>query len=303
MKSLIVGMGFGQLYKDVLTQMGHEVVTVDRDQTKKADFIELTTALATHSQFDTAHICVPNHLHFKVAQKVAPHTKLVFVEKPGVESSDHWRILNNLNQPTRFVMTKNNMWRDNIEEMKKKFASSDLVQINWINGNRIPNPGTWFTNKKFALGGVEKDLLPHLISLFVAVAGPNFKDYSVKKFTTEQKYTLKDCTGTDYGVVDKNGVYDVPDHAELTLSNGDKTFILNASWKSPFGDDIAMHFYKGGENNGESIQLGLCPESAYRKMIEDTLVHMEDGYFWNNQLDIDLWIQELLNENSENTLH
>ena len=29
MKSLIVGMGFGQLYKDVLTQMGHEVVTVD----------------------------------------------------------------------------------------------------------------------------------------------------------------------------------------------------------------------------------------------------------------------------------
>ena len=46
MKSLIVGMGFGQLYKDVLTQMGHEVVTVDRDQTKKADFIELTTALA-----------------------------------------------------------------------------------------------------------------------------------------------------------------------------------------------------------------------------------------------------------------
>ena len=86
-------------------------------------------------------------------------------------------------------------------------------------------------------------------------------------------------------------------------SNGDKTFILNASWKSPFGDDIAMHFYKGGESNGESIQLGLCPESAYRKMIEDTLVHMEDGYFWNNQLDIDLWIQELLNENSENTLH
>ena len=89
------------------------------------------------------------------------------------------------------------------------------------------------------------------------MAGPDFKDYSVKKFTTEQKYTLEDCTGTDYGVVDKSGVYDVPDHAELTLSNGDKTFILNASWKSPFGDDIAMHFYKGGESNGESIQLSL----------------------------------------------
>ena len=27
-----------------------------------------------------------------------------------------------------------------IDEMKNKFASSDLVQINWINGKRIPNP-------------------------------------------------------------------------------------------------------------------------------------------------------------------
>ena len=112
MKSLIVGMGFGQLYKDVLTKMGHDVITVDRDQSKNADFIELTTALATHSPFDTAHICVPNHLHFKVAQKVAPHSKIVFVEKPGVESTNHWRILNNLNKPTKFMMTKNNMWRD-----------------------------------------------------------------------------------------------------------------------------------------------------------------------------------------------
>ena len=36
MKSLIVGMGFGQLYKDVLTEMGHQVITVDRDQSKKS---------------------------------------------------------------------------------------------------------------------------------------------------------------------------------------------------------------------------------------------------------------------------
>ena len=49
-------MGFGQLYKDVLTKMGHNVITVDRDQSKNADFVELTTALAAHSPFDTAHI-------------------------------------------------------------------------------------------------------------------------------------------------------------------------------------------------------------------------------------------------------
>ena len=65
MKSLVVGLSFGQLYKDVLLKMGHEVITVDNDPNKQADFLELTTALATHSPFDTAHICVPNYLHYK----------------------------------------------------------------------------------------------------------------------------------------------------------------------------------------------------------------------------------------------
>jgi len=31
MKSLIVGMGIGQLYKSVLTELGHEVITVDQN--------------------------------------------------------------------------------------------------------------------------------------------------------------------------------------------------------------------------------------------------------------------------------
>ena len=57
------------------------------------------------------------------------------------------------------MMTKNNMWRDSIKEMYDKALKSDVVQINWINKDRIQS-GTWFTDKKFAMGGVEKDLLP-----------------------------------------------------------------------------------------------------------------------------------------------
>ena len=62
MKSLVVGLSFGQLYKDVLLKMGHEVITVDNDPSKQADFLELTTALATHSPFDTAHILSLIHI-------------------------------------------------------------------------------------------------------------------------------------------------------------------------------------------------------------------------------------------------
>ena len=34
------------------------------------------------------------------------------------------------------MMTKNNMFRDNINEMQQSVDASDLVQINWINKNR-----------------------------------------------------------------------------------------------------------------------------------------------------------------------
>ena len=36
------------------------------------------------------------------------------------------------------MMTKNNMWRDSIKEMYDKALKSDVVQINWINKDRIP---------------------------------------------------------------------------------------------------------------------------------------------------------------------
>jgi predicted dehydrogenase len=89
-RSLVIGMGIGNLYKDVLTKLGHQVVTVDQDSAKGADFESVDSALVVHGLFDTAHICTPNFTHFEIAARVAPHTKIVFIEKPGVATSDTW---------------------------------------------------------------------------------------------------------------------------------------------------------------------------------------------------------------------
>lgn len=303
MKSLVVGLGFGQLYVDVLKRMGHEVITVDINPDMKPDFTELTTAISTHAPFDTAHICVPNYLHYKTALKVAEHTKIVFVEKPGVETIEHWRLLTNLNKSTRFMMTKNNQWRDNIDQIVESCEASDLVQINWVNKNRIPGPGTWFTDKSKAFGGVSRDLLPHLISIMISANKHNYKDFKLDKYRLEQRWSLADCTGTDYGVVKQDGVYDVDDSTLMELTNGDKTYILYANWKSNLMDDVSINFYKNGESHLKSINLGLCPEKAYENMIKDCLIHLEDDTFWNNQMEQDLWIQERINDKSKNITH
>jgi len=303
MKSLVVGLGFGQLYVDILKRMGHEVITVDINPDANGDFTELTTAISAHAPFDTAHICVPNHLHYKTALKLAEHTKIVFVEKPGVETINHWRLLTNLNKSTRFMMTKNNQWRNNIKDITKNCEASDLIQINWVNKNRIPGPGTWFTDKSKAFGGVSRDLLPHLMSIMMSVNKNTYQDFKVKKYHTEQRWNLSDCTGTDYGVVNENGVYDVDDSATMELTDGNKTYILYANWKNNLHDDMAIHFYKDGESHLESISLGLCPEQAYEEMIKNSLIHLEDDVFWNNQLEQDLYIQEKINDKSTDIIH
>jgi predicted dehydrogenase len=79
MKSLVIGMGIGQLYKTVLTNLNAEVITVDPDISKKSDFPTVESAIYAHVKFDTVHICTPNFTHMEIAMKVAPHSKIVFI--------------------------------------------------------------------------------------------------------------------------------------------------------------------------------------------------------------------------------
>jgi hypothetical protein len=108
-KALIIGLGFGQaVYKPVLTELGYEVITVDMDTSKGADFSNLDDAIRVHGKFDTVNICTPNFTHIKLARAVAPHANIVFVEKPGVVNSEAWRWLCADYPTTRFMMVKNN---------------------------------------------------------------------------------------------------------------------------------------------------------------------------------------------------
>jgi prephenate dehydrogenase len=71
MKTLVIGLGMGQLYAKILTQLGHEVITMDTDQSKQATFANLDTALYAHPLLDAAFICTPNYTHDTIAQKIA----------------------------------------------------------------------------------------------------------------------------------------------------------------------------------------------------------------------------------------
>jgi predicted dehydrogenase len=284
MKAIIVGLGIGQLYRSILSDW--EVTTVDADLAKQATYTDVNKVTG---EFDLAVICTPNFTHEAIARQLAPLCKIVLIEKPGLESADAWQQLVSDFPDTRFMMIKNNMWRDNIGELRALANTSAKTTINWINNDRVPRPGSWFTDKKSSWGGVSKDLMPHLASLYIAMY-PNTFDKGVPVYRVmKQHWQLDDLSGSDYGEVNKTGVYDVDDYAEMQINMYQKKISFTADWRGLSGDDIAIHF-----DNFHSVELGLCPESAYLNMVNDAVANVDNPEFWQQQLKYDLFIHSTL---------
>jgi predicted dehydrogenase len=288
MRSLIIGMGIGKLYKNVLESIGHEVITVDTNPSQHADYTNLSQALSKNYKFDTTHICTPNFTHEPIALEVVNHTRILFIEKPGLSNSDAWDKLVEDNSNTRIVMVKNNQYRDNIEEIKQIASASVIVDINWINEDRVPSPGSWFTNRELAWGGVSRDLMPHLLSIW-CILDPLYYNADRTRKEVKQRWSLKDLTSTSYGTAYPDGVYDVDDYCRLGFLGAETMWTLTADWRSLTPADIGIYFqlYTGHKH---SIPLGLCPESAYKTMIITALKNIDNQEFWDNQYFMDSWI-------------
>jgi predicted dehydrogenase len=289
MKSLVIGMGIGQLYKSVLEELGHTVITVDMDPSKDADYSDYSDAFADYQTFDTVHICTPNFTHDKIARIAGKwEAKIVFVEKPGVKDHYTWQSLIRDYPNTRFVMVKNNQYRDEIAQFKDLASRSDTVHIRWNNNNRIPSPGSWFTSKEHAFGGVSRDLIPHMLSYYCALV--DYTKGNKLYASAVQRWQLSDIESTDYGTVNPDGVYDVDDFCEMEFKHGDTKFVLTANWRSLKETDIAISF---NMNSGAvRHKLGLCPESAYKKMIQEAVQNLNNKDYWQDQLAQDIWIHK-----------
>ncbi len=292
MRSLVIGMGIGQLYKSVLQNMGHEVLTLDTDPNKSTDFKDLSDVRLKQNHFDTIHICTPNFTHKDIAEAVASTASVIFVEKPGFKNSVEWQEFIKYRPLNHIIMVKNNQWRSNISDMIKLKQQAEIIEIRWHNRDRVPNPGTWFTTRELAYGGVSRDLMPHLLSLFMVIE-PYYQNAKQLLSLSEQCWTLDDVKNTDYGTVNPNGIYDVDDHCRLEYMINDKKWILDANWRTLKDDDRAIIFtMKDGSQ--QRIELGLCPESAYKTMINDTLLSMKESVFWKKQIEQDIWIHEVI---------
>lgn len=292
-------MGIGELYKRVNEELGHTVITVDADPNKNADFISVEAALKVNKSFDTAHVCTPNYTHYDIAKELYYRTNILFVEKPGFKNLYQYCQINSGTE-TRVMMVKNNQYRNNITEMCDAYETSNFIKLNWINADRIPHPGSWFTNKKLAFGGVSRDLFPHMLS-FLPVFDRRIYQHDIQFSNMRrvyQNWDLNTIKSTAYGTVKTNGVYDVDDYNFVEIEWNNKIIQITCDWKSRIGvDDQSITFTDfsrkySSEPIERKFQLGLCPEYAYKNMIVNAIKCLDDDQFWEYQKLQDLWIAQ-----------
>jgi len=287
MKSLIVGMGIGQLYYSVFSSLGYDIDTVDANPEKNATYTNIDSVLG---HYDIAVICTPNFTHEMIARVIAFKCRIVLIEKPGVRDSNSWQQLQEDFPNTRFMMVKNNQYRDTIKKFQQLADQSLTVKIQWLRKNCIPSPGSWFTNKDLSFGGVSRDLLPHMLSYYCRLA--NFKSGVRQNSVSIQNHILSNITSTDYGIINPNGVYDVDDYCTIEFLEGNTRWILTANWKDDTVDDSSISFDM--KNSAIKLDLGWCPEEAYKEMIITAVSNLDNDEFWNNQFEQDLWIHKQL---------
>ena len=285
MRALLAGFGGigANVYYPELKKLGYEVYILD--SASASPNIHYRNETQINDPFDIAVICTPNFTHSKIAERLAhTGTKNIFIEKPGLEDSHNWRNLCETFPDTKFHLVKNNLYRDSYGEIFQQLAGKELigVDINWLNNNRIPNPGSWFTNKTTAFGGVSKDLMPHLYCFAVKLFGQKPLQNAKVEQACYQRWDLTSIVSTDYGTVYPTGVYNVDDNALVAANIGKVSLRMNASWKEGYDKQSITLFFKDGTTY--EWEFGLCPSEAYGKMLQDT----------SDSFELDLQIHEFL---------
>ena len=272
MKALVIGLGMGRQYWSWFYQMGYDITTVDADPNKQAKYLSVQDALV--QMYDIVYIGTPNYTHEPIAHAVADHAHIVLVEKPGLADADSWQKLVDKFPKTRFVMVKNNQHRSEMPGFAKLAAMAEGGKIVWSRRDGIPQ-GAWFLNPKQAFGGVSRDLMPHLLSIY----------YNLNIIKESRSYkTLED-----------NSNVGIDTFCEIQYG----TWRLIACWQNHSKDEFYIEFIINGKairfDIGDTFTaFGGCPGGPYMSMINTLQENANNNEYWLHENGVDLWIHQQL---------
>lgn len=284
---LIVGLGIGRVYEEQANKLGYKVTTIDKDSSKNADYTSIDSV--SDRKFDLGILCTPNYTHYDYALKLSEICKNVLVEKPGFKDILELEALYKLE--SKVYIVKNNLYRD---LGKYKVGRFSRTKLNWITKNRIPFPGSWFTNKELSYGGVKKDIYPHMLALLLKIN--NYNLLQPFCINTDQRHILENIKDTEYGTVNPDGVYDVEDYlyAQFYDYKNYNSYEIEINWASGDTEDISINYFNSQGELAYKEELGLCPNNAYGQMIKEILDNSDNYLFYELNKNLDRYIQKII---------
>lgn len=121
---------------------------------------------------DAVSLALPNYLHASSAICALNHGKHVFCEKPLATSLEDGEEMIKAAERNQKILAMNMSFRYAAELAVLKeavqngsFGNIKYIYISLIRRNGIPGLGSWFTNKKYAGGGVLMDIGAHMIDI------------------------------------------------------------------------------------------------------------------------------------------
>lgn len=251
--------------------------------------------LLEQADIDAVTIALPNYLHASVAIEALKARKHVFLEKPMATSAkEAAKIIETAEKMRRVVMVGQNFRFMKASQMAKFIVQrGDLGEIYharcfWLRRSGIPRIGSWFTQKKFASGGVIYDIGVHMLDDCLHLMG-DFEVASVSGHTHSKFGARGQGDGTwGRGEIDPKKPFDVEDHgiAFLKMKSG-RTVNFEVTWAGhhtpegrEFGVDLlgtqaglsvfpTARLFKNGPNGYESTELAGI-KTAYP---EDRIQH------------------------------
>lgn len=194
--------------------------------------------LLKRPDIDVISIALPNYLHATVALAALKAGKNVMLDKPmATSAADAAKLVAEARkQGVLFMVGQNMRFTAECQTAKQLIAQNALGDVYhaktaWTRRSGIPRIGSWFTQKKFAGGGVTYDIGVHALDRCLYLMG-EFDAVAVSGKTYSQFGPRGQGDGNwGKGEIDPKKPFDVDDLAIalIKLKSG-RTVLLEASW-------------------------------------------------------------------------
>lgn len=127
---------------------------------------------------DLVIVAVPNRAHAMVAEELLSHGRSVLVEKPVCLHADEVERLRAAARtgggrlfPSRASRLRADVLQLSDFVVQGAVGTVRMIELDWVRARGVPRPGSWFTNRDLAGGGVGVDLGWHLLDVGLGLLG------------------------------------------------------------------------------------------------------------------------------------